>query len=157
MGSERTICSTHTTFPGSECNVSVGDLFLALDPGREKVGVAVLTRDGSTVFRGVFPLGRLEEVLKELKEQYMFSEVVLGGSTGSDAVLPALERMGFQIYRVDERGSSEEARKLYLEEHCVRGWRKVLAFLGFLLSSRSLDDWQAVVIGRRFLKERGHE
>ncbi|MCX7730042.1 MAG: hypothetical protein N2205_02320 [Candidatus Caldatribacterium sp.] len=60
--------------------------------------------------------------------------------------------MGFQTYCVDEQGSSEEARRLYLEEKRVRGWKKVVVFLGFLLSSRSFDDWQAVVIGRRFLK-----
>lgn len=132
----------------------MGDLFLALDPGREKVGVAVLRQDGSIVFQGVFPLGDLERVLKKLRGQYMLSAAILGGSTGSSTVLPVLQRMGFTVYRVDEQGSSEEARKLYLEEHCTGGWRKIAAFLGFLLSSRSLDDWQAIVIGRRFLREK---
>lgn len=134
----------------------MGDLFLALDPGREKVGVAVLREDGSVVFQGVFPLEGLERVLKELKSQYMLSEAILGGSTGSSTVLPVLERMGFHIYRVNEQGSSEEARRLYLEECRIRGWRKIAAFLSFLLSSGSLDDWQAIVIGRRFLRERKH-
>ncbi|MEN3202416.1 MAG: hypothetical protein ABDK87_01635 [Atribacterota bacterium] len=133
------------------------DLFLALDPGREKVGVAVLRGDGGVVFRAVFPLAKLEEALEKLKKQYTIFAVILGGSTGSDTVLPILKRMGFQIHYVDERGSSEEARKLYLEENRVRGWKKVVTFISFLLSSRSLDDWQAIVIGRRFLGSIGHE
>lgn len=134
----------------------MGDLFLALDPGREKVGVAVLKYDGSIVFQGVFPREGLERALKELKERYVLSEAILGGSTGSGAVLPILERVGFHVYRVNEQGSSEEAWRLYLEERCGRGWRKIAAFLSVLLSSRSLDDWQAIVIGRRFLRERKH-
>lgn len=135
----------------------MGDLFLALDPGREKVGVAVLKGDGSVVFQAVFPLAKLEEALEKLQKRYAIFAVVLGGSTGSNAVLPILERMGFQVHHVDERGSSEEARKLYLEENRVRGWKKVVTFFSFLLSSKSLDDWQAIVIGRRFLGSIKHE
>jgi|UniRef100_A0A7V4DDA8 RNase H-fold protein (predicted Holliday junction resolvase) len=132
---------------GSECR-----FFLALDPGREKVGVAVLGEDGSVAFRGVFPLEGVQEVLWKLRTEYAFDTAVLGGSTGSTLVLPLLEGLGVLVHRVDERGSSEEARRLYLEECFGRGWKRLLAFFISLCSSRSLDDWQAVVIGRRFLK-----
>ncbi|MBC7216771.1 MAG: hypothetical protein H5U36_01045 [Candidatus Caldatribacterium sp.] len=137
-------------FPGNGCS-----FLLALDPGREKVGIAILRRDGSVVFQRVSPLGEVEEIIGELKKRYNLEEAVLGGGTGSAAVLPLLERMGFRVHRVDERGSSEEARRLYLKECRIRGWKRVVAFLSFLFSSRSFDDWQAVVIGRRFLGRTG--
>ncbi len=129
--------------------------FLALDPGREKVGIAILRGDGSVVFRAVSSLGKMEWVIEGLRKRYALEEVILGGSTGSAIVLPLLERMGFRVHCVDEKGSSEEAWQLYLNECCGRGWKRVIAFLVFLFSPRSLDDWQAVVIGRRFL--RGNE
>lgn len=123
------------------------------------MGVAILKKDGSVVFRGVFPLEEIGERLSELSQRYAFQEAILGGSTGRTCVLPLLEGMGVQVHSVDERGSSEEARRVYLKECCMTGWKRFFAFFVFLFSSRSFDDWQAVVIGRRFLRgsEKGHE
>lgn len=154
MENGRITCSILITSLGNECDSRMGEVFLALDPGREKVGIAILKKDGSVVFRSVIPLRKLGEKLQELKGRYGFHDAILGGSTGSRAVLPLLERMGLRVHQVDERGSSEEARRLYLEENHLKGWRKLCAFFVFLFSSRTFDDWQAIVIGRRFLERR---
>lgn len=129
----------------------MGDFLLALDPGKEKVGVAVLKRDGSIAFKAVLPTTSLEEVLSELRSRYAFSEAVVGESTGKAGMAVILDRMGIEIHWVNEWRSSEEAWKVYLKECCTGKWQKLKALFTFLFSSRAYDDWQAVVLGRRFL------
>jgi len=67
-----------------------------------------------------------------------------------------LEKMNLSFTLVDEHNSSEEARKLYFQAHPPRGWRKIVP-LSFLYPDEAFDDWQAVVIGRRYLNQRKSE
>ncbi|MGQ9621970.1 MAG: hypothetical protein ACUVTO_00745 [Candidatus Caldatribacteriaceae bacterium] len=132
----------------------MGDFLLALDPGKEKVGVAVLKGDGSIAFKAVLPITSLEGVLSELRDRYAFSEAVVGESTGKAGMAALLERIGIEIRWVDEWRSSEEAWRVYLRECCTGRWQRLKALFSLLFSSRAYDDWQAVVLGRRFLHKR---
>lgn len=133
------------------------EVILSIDPGKEKVGMAVLSSRGEVRFRKILSEEKLEKEIHILKEKYGPLQVVVGNSTGSEKVLRILEKMNLPFTLVDERNSSEEARKLYFQAHPPRGWRKIVP-LSFLYPDRAFDDWQAVVIGRRYiLKKKGEE
>ncbi len=128
----------------------------SIDPGREKVGVAILSLQGEVLFHNVLPEEEIEKEIKMLKKQYRPFQVVVGNSTGREKVLEILRKMDLSFTLVDEHNSSEEARKLYFQAHPPRGWRKIVP-LSFLYPDEVFDDWQAVVIGRRYLNQRKSE
>ena len=132
------------------------EVILSIDPGKEKVGVAVLSSQGEVWFRKILTEEEVEEEIQILKKQYGYSQIVVGDSTGKEKILEILRKMGLAFALVDERNSSEEARKLYFRAHPPRGWRKIVP-LSFLYPDAPFDDWQAVVIGRRYLDQKKSE
>ena len=127
------------------------EVILSIDPGKEKVGVAVLSSQGEVWFRKILTEEEVEEEIQILKKQYGYSQIVVGDSTGKEKILEILRKMGLAFALVDERNSSEEARKLYFRAHPPRGWERLFPFF---LYPMPFDDWQAVVIGRRYLDQK---
>ena len=128
---------------------------LAIDPGRDKCGVAVVDGRGQPLFRAVVSRDRLAEVLDELAQRHELSAVVVGDGTYSDAVRalldgrPWVQRAG-GVQLVDERGSSWAARRLYWRLNPPRGlWR--LVPVGLRVPPTPWDDLAAVVLARRYL------
>jgi len=130
--------------------------FLAVDPGREKAGMAVLSQEGKVRWMGVVPVRNLERAIRDLNSRFPFREVVLGDSTGMGRTVEILRRLDLEIHLVDERHSSEEARELYFQERFSSFWRRILP-ISLLFPRHPYDDWQAVVIGRRYLREQRGE
>jgi len=132
------------------------EVILSIDPGKEKVGVAVLSLQGEVLFHGILPEGEIEREINILREKYGPFQVVVGSSTGREKIMEILEKMNLAFTMVDERHSSEEARKLYFQAHPPRRWKKIVP-LSFLYPDGAFDDWQAVVIGRRYLIQKKSE
>ncbi|MGQ9474051.1 MAG: hypothetical protein ACUVQZ_05165 [Candidatus Caldatribacteriaceae bacterium] len=130
--------------------------FLAIDPGREKVGMAVLSSEGKVQWMGIVSLVDLERKIQGLASHFSFQEVVIGDSTGKEEVIEVVERLRYRIALVDEKHSSEEARTLYFQERFSFFWRKILP-LSLFFPRHPYDDWQAVVIGLRRLQIREGE
>lgn len=126
-------------------------LVLAIDPGREKIGIAILDFKGNVLSRTILTFSEFISWYDKISSKYKFSEIAVGDGTGKEKIIDFLERKGTSYMLVNEKGSSEEARKLYFLENPPRGWRKFIP-LSLLSPEKSFDDWQAVVIGRRFLK-----
>lgn len=127
--------------------------FLAIDPGREKVGMAVLSGDGKIKWMEIVSVTDLRQEIQRLQSRFSFQKVVMGGSTGKDKIVGILRELNLEVMLVDERYSSEEARELYFRERFPSFWRRILP-LSFLFPRHPYDDWQAVVIGRRYLQNR---
>lgn len=66
------------------------DLVCAIDPGRDKCGVAVVGRDGSVRYREVIDAGRLSAVVGELAGRFALRTVVVGDRTGARDVIDSL-------------------------------------------------------------------
>lgn len=132
-----------------------GGPVLAIDPGREKCGVAVVDPQGKPLSRAVVPRARLLEVLGRLARQYALSAVVVGNGTHGREVQAQLDglawvRQAGGVQLVDERGSSWAARRLYWQLHPPRGlWR--LVPVGLRVPPTPWDDLAAVVLARRYL------
>lgn len=126
-------------------------LILAIDPGREKIGIAILDLKGNVVFKAILSFSEFTSWCGKISSECEFLRVAVGSGTGKERVIDFLRQKEISYTLVDERGSSEEARRLYFYENPPRGWRRFIP-LSLLFPERSFDDWQAVVIGRRFLE-----
>lgn len=127
-------------------------MLLAVDPGRRKCGLAVLTPDGQALERSIVETVRVEEELMRLKSLHCPAQVVVGNGTFLDDVKQTLERIFGResVAEIDEYRTTDEARVLYFQENPPRGlWR--LVPLGLQFPPRPIDDYAAVVLGRRFL------
>jgi hypothetical protein len=123
-------------------------LVLALDPGSDKCGLALVASDGRILARAVTSLEQAVELVRAwLTPQ---AQLVLGRGTGYRRLLALLRGAGLQPQLVDERGSTLEARRLYWQENPPRGWRRFVP-RGLLVPPVPLDDWAAAVLARRFL------
>jgi len=122
---------------------------LALDPGREKCGLAQVRPDGEVWRRAVLPVADAPAAVLSWAESD--TVVVLGRGTGHKDLARLLREAGVQFLLADERDTTLEARRLYWQANPPRGWRRFLP-RGLLVPREALDDWAAVAIARRFLQ-----
>jgi RNase H-fold protein (predicted Holliday junction resolvase) len=123
---------------------------LAVDPGREKCGLAVL--DGTVVLaRAVVPRDELAAMLRAWRGKFPIREVVVGNRTSAGEVAAVVRRElpGVPVALGDETGTTLEARRLYFAEHPPRGWRRIIP-PGLRLPPEPYDDYAAVVLARRY-------
>ena len=125
---------------------------LAVDPGKNKCGLAVLDPAGKILAREVV---RREEFLIRVRQwldEFRVESVIVGGSTGSKEVVQEL-KAGCPLppLVVNERHTTERARLRYFQDHPPRGfWR--LVPLGLQVPPVPVDDYAAVVIAEDYLK-----
>ena len=126
---------------------------LAVDPGRDKCGVAVVTFAGEVLAQEVVPADALAARAGELAGRYGVSVIVVGDRTGADAALGALESAlpEIETAAVNEHRSTEDARRLYFHDHPPRGWRRLIP-VGMQSPPRPYDDYVAVILARRYLR-----
>lgn len=123
---------------------------LAVDPGTRKSGYAILNEDGGSLEQGVEPTTSLLEVARRACARHVVARLVLGQGTNAKPVHVLLEPLGLPASFVDERETTIRARTLYFHDHPPTGWRRLVP-LGLQLPPRPIDDYAAVLIGRRFL------
>ncbi len=126
---------------------------LGIDPGTHKAGFALLERSqGPPLALGVEALDGLMERVVHLLAQHSVGAIALGRGTHAGTVAAMLERSGIPVHFVDEWGTTLEARALYFADHPPRGWRRLVP-LGMQLPPRPIDDYAALLIARRYLRE----
>jgi len=130
--------------------VNCGGVIIGVDPGRRKAGYALLDQAGSVIAAGIEPIDRLEACLRKLADGRAISAIALGAGTNARPVKAALASLHVPIHLVDEYETSRAARGLYFTDHPPRGWRRLIP-VGLQLPSRPIDDYAAILIGRRFL------
>lgn len=123
---------------------------LAVDPGTRKSGYAVLAPDGSVVTQGVVPTEDLVDVARAACVEYGVAALVLGRGTHARPVAARLSPLDLPVTMVDEHETTVLARALYFADHPPRGWRRLVP-VSFQLPPRPIDDYAAILIGRRFL------
>ncbi|MBR0102234.1 MAG: pre-16S rRNA-processing nuclease YqgF [Selenomonadaceae bacterium] len=101
-------------------------MIMGIDPGRDKCGVAVLTAAGEIRYQRVVETAELGDVIKRLSAEHEIELVILGNGTTHKAAASLVEASGLQIKVVDEKHTTEEARREYWKKNPQRGWRKLL-------------------------------
>lgn len=127
---------------------------LALDPGREKVGAAVVDKNGEVLYLNIFDRSGIKESLQTLQTDYLPQIIVIGDGTGSRQL--AEEILDFlpdnlELKFIDEKGSSARAARLYRQ----REGNILSRNLGRIIDwrpNRPLDDYAALVLAKKYLQ-----
>ncbi len=125
---------------------------VAIDPGREKCGVAVVSSEGTLLVKSVVAVASLAALLEQLLQTHQDPRLVVGDSTGSQGVCQALESAfpHIRIERVCEYRSTERARARWRETVRPRGWQKLLP-RPFRFPSEPIDDFAAWILAEDYL------
>jgi len=130
---------------------AVEPVVVAIDPGREKCGIAVVALDGRVLHQAVVPAGELAKSLSGVK--HPVAAYVVGHRTASREVKAALQAMGVPdeaVKVVNEDRSSELGRQRYWRAKPPRGWRRLLP-TSLQVPPEPYDDFVAVELAERFL------
>lgn len=126
---------------------------LAIDPGRDKCGIAVVDVNASLLYHRVVPTPDLAHELQALLVQFRPTRVLLGDGTSSRALRPLVQeaihgRGALEV--VSERHTTERAREEYWRRHPPKGlWRLVPR--GLRVPPQPYDDYAAYVMACDFL------
>ena len=134
----------------------------ALDPGREKCGLAVLARAGDgaprVLLQRVIETRALEREVKEAFTALSPALLVMGNGTTSKEARARLARAfpALPVAVVDEYRTTDLARGEYWRAHPPRGLRRLLP-TSMQVPPVPVDDFVAVLLGTRFLAREAHE
>lgn len=128
---------------------------LAVDPGRDKTGIAILTKTAQLVMMDIVSTDSVPCELQSLLAMYpTVSVLVCGNGTNHKAVGSIVKEVAEELEKVfafvNEKYTTEEARRRYFEVHPPIGWRKLMP-RGMLYPSVPVDDITAWIIGERWL------
>ena len=126
-------------------------MVVGIDPGRDKCGVAVLDAAGDIKFQRVIPTDELDDVLKTLAAEFAVELVILGDGTTHKAAAQKISAAGLRVRIVDEKHTTEEARRLYWEKNPPHGWRRLLP-TSMQVPPEPVDAIVAEILVRRFLE-----
>jgi len=123
---------------------------LAIDPGRAKCGLAVVSRDEGVLARTIVGLADLADTARLLAARFEPQAVVVGGGTGAAVVTAAICSLPIPVHVVDERLTTRNARARYFHDNPPRGWRRLVP-KGLLVPAEPYDDYAAVLLAEQFL------
>lgn len=131
----------------------MNDEILAIDPGREKTGIAIL-KNSDVLEHKIINSEELVQIIKSLLEKYIIKTIVMGNGTSSKKKYDLLKQefIDRDIVLINEYRTTDKARKLYFQENPPKGWKKLIP-LGMQVPPVPVDDYAAIVIGRKYLKD----
>ena len=124
---------------------------MGIDPGRDKCGVAVLSSTGVIKFQRVVPTEELDKVIKQLAAEFDIESVILGDGTTHKSASQKISDAGLTFKLVDEKHTTEEARREYWIKNPPHGWRRLLP-TSMQVPPEPVDAIVAEILVRRFLK-----
>ena len=131
---------------------ALGNSILAVDPGRDKCGVAALSSNGTVLYRQVTETALLPAIIRNLKGEYGADILVIGNGTTSGVAQRRIkaECPELQLVEVDEYFTTQLARREYWRANPPRGWRRLLP-TSMQVPPEPVDDFVAVILARRYL------
>lgn len=127
---------------------------IALDPGREKCGIAVVHKQQGMLMKGVIQTNELAIKIQELIAQYHISQIVIGDGTSSREAKKKIEEIKInnqpmRIILIDEKHSTDEARCRYWAENPPRGLKRLIPTT-MQVPPKPVDDYVAVILAERY-------
>ena len=129
-------------------------LYLGIDPGRSKTGLALVNGAGKIVKLHIAESQNIDNEIVEYIKNSCPVHIVLGNGTYSRNIGESVKRVlpDVLVAVVEEAHSTEEARTLYWQENPPKGLKKLIP-LGMLVPPVPLDAYAAVILVRRFLED----
>jgi RNase H-fold protein (predicted Holliday junction resolvase) len=133
------------------------ELIIAIDPGSEKCGVAVVHKIQGVHYHQVVATGELNQVIAQLIHKYKTDHIVLGDRTSSKSARRVLSELkvngkAVNITLVNEHHSTEEARGRYWRDNPPHGLRRLLP-VTMQVPPVPVDDYVAVILAERFFTQ----
>lgn len=129
-------------------------VFMAIDPGRDKCGFAVMTEQKVLLAHCVCSTAQAATVACQLQDSHQAEFLVVGSGTNSKAVRQAIQaQLSLPIYVVNEYKTTELARQKYWQANPPSGLRRLVP-RGMLIPPVPIDDFAAVAIGEKYLDEK---
>ena len=130
-------------------------MLMGIDPGRNKCGIAILTKEGEEVFKDIFRTSNLSKKIEELLNEYQIEKCILGNGTYSDKVFNILDLLidKKKIKFIEEENTTYLAEQKYRKENPPLG----LQFLNKIIickPNKPLDDYVAVLLVKKYLDKR---
>ena len=101
-------------------------MVIAIDPGRDKCGVAIVSADGSFAQDVI----KTEELCTWVNTSLVRCgdvPVIIGNGTGSQSAYERIQaECGIEPLFVEEYKTTEEARRRYWQENPPAGWRRLM-------------------------------
>ena len=119
----------------------------------KKTGIAIL-KNSDVLEHKIINSEELVQIIKSLLEKYIIKTIVMGNGTSSKKKYDLLKQefIDRDIVLINEYRTTDEARKLYFQENPPKGWKKLIP-LGMQVPPVPVDDYAAIVIGRKYLKD----
>ena len=132
--------------------------FIAIDPGREKTGVALLSGEGFSNWHSIVASDDLIIAIQDLLKRYTIDFLVMGSGTSSKQKQNLLQQAFPQLnlYIVNEYKTTEEARRLYFKKNPPRGLKRLIP-IGMQVPPCPIDDYAAIIIGRKYLAQQKND
>ena len=126
---------------------------ISIDPGRGKCGIAVVHQQDGVLYQAVVPLEHLPGEITSLMNTYAATLIVLGDGTAHRPIKTLLEsslaETPVTIVLVDERHSTDEARRRYWQDNPPQGLKRFIP-LGLQTPPGPVDDYVAVILAERY-------
>lgn len=131
-------------------------IIIAVDPGREKCGIAVVHRESGTLWQKVVATADMADTVSRLAAQYSISAVVLGDRTTSRQASGKLASImvdgrPLTVIPVDEHRSTDAARQRYWQENPPRGLKRLIP-VTMQVPPVPVDDYVAVILAERYFR-----
>lgn len=129
---------------------------IAIDPGREKCGLAVVESNEDAVLQRVVETTELVSCVRQLAEQYATLTVILGDGTAHKQAETELRgvQVGDKLLNVeliDEKHSTEEARHLYWKYNPPKGMKRLIP-VSMQVPPEPVDGYVAIILAHRYLR-----
>ena len=127
----------------------------AIDPGREKCGVAIVAEDGEVLEQSIVATVWLADEMVERVRRFSPERILLGNGTTSRAAEAIIREIlpDIPIEIVDEYRTTDDARRAYWKANPPTGWRRFFP-TSMQVPPEPVDDYVAVLLAQRYLINR---
>lgn len=126
-------------------------VWLGIDPGRDKCGLAVCGDRAQLFHREIVPSPQTLARVQTLTADYGCTGFILGNSTTSRQWQSVLAPLAIPLVLVNESHSTQEARARYWQVCPPQGWRRWVP-LGLQTPPTPVDDLAAWILVERYLR-----
>ena len=127
--------------------------YLAIDPGREKCGLAVVDGEGAPQFLKAIGIEDFAATVIKLLPEYSFAEILVGSGTGRKEFLAIFKEIlpAKKIIIVNEKNTTLLGKTLYWQYNQPKGWRKLIP-VSLRIVPEPVDAYAALAIALRWLQ-----
>lgn len=132
----------------------MSERIIAIDPGREKCGLAVVDDELKVLEKEVVSTADLLIKVSEKVKRYQIHTIIIGDRTHSRTLQKELQKIADEgqtltIIPVNEHRSSDEARTRYWQDHPPQGFKKLIP-ITLQTPPVPIDDYVAVILAERY-------